>query len=128
MYEILRDVSHDLIRVQQNVAKEFARVEANIPSLGIAPRFITSDALMQPADVLVLATASADINVTLPPSRACAGQRFIIKNRSPGPFVVHLRGALVNGNPETIDGSSPYDLATGPAITLYSTGVGWETL
>lgn len=128
MLELLRDLDPDLNRVQQNVAIEIARVEGLIPGEAKAPTFITGDYLVTLKDAVVLSAPTAASNVSLPQARLLSGRSIVIKNRAATAQTIRVTGAFVGGVPEPIDGAGFLNLAQGQSATLYSTGVGWETL
>ena len=129
MLELLRDVDFNLTRVQQNVAKEFARVEGLIPSSSTTkPSYVSADYTVKLTDSVILASPVATLNVTLPDASVCSGQRFTVKNKGATPQTVNVRGATVAGTAQTIDGGATYGLAQGARVTLLSIGTGWESI
>ncbi len=128
MLELLRGASPELDRVQQNVAKELSRLDALLPRTRTPATYVTTDYLVKVTDALVLCTPIVAMNLTLPPAGPLAGLTFTIKNKSDPGVTVDVRGAFVNGASQPVDGVTPYALTVGLAITVWSTGTGWEVI
>lgn len=124
---ILRDVDADLVRVQQNVAGEIAKLEAAVPAKNALNTSITDDYSIKLTDAIVLALPPSSLNVTLPDARACFGQSFTVKNCSTAGTVV-IRGSYVNGLFQQVDQQGKITLAGLTAARCYSDGKRWWVL
>lgn len=123
-FTILHTADADLNRVQQAVKAEFDLLQAALPASRKPSTPITADYSVRLTDVLVLARAATDINVTLPDLRTCVGREFTVKNLS-ADSIVNVRGFYVNLAFQTIDSVSPYRIPTGTSLTVYSDGANW---